>query len=385
MKPACKLIIILTGLVTSCYKVYEPQVDTTEKVLVADGLMTNQTDAYHVVLTYARQFNSNEKSTPVSSANVYVTDNLRNSYIFNETGDGDYKSDSLQFTGIPGRSYKLHIVTPDGAEYESDPQRLFPEVDPDSVYAEFDTKETLERYSGLKVYTHGADILVDLHNQSDTLPRFRITSNLVMEYSWVTYVQKNRGDDLIHFDFYCWKTVNANYNFNLTDEEYSLNSASIKKHQACFFDDYFYVFAMSYGLKVNWNDTTGTPTERASQDFLIQHRILYLNQYTLNNETYLYYKSLNEQMQSEGKLFDPIAAQLTGNIKCISDPGTSAIGFFEASSVSNSEYIVDFHNLTNSQPSLIKKPYIPPPEPTGCRVDRLGDRSYDVPSFWIFI
>ncbi|MCX6254873.1 MAG: DUF4249 family protein [Bacteroidia bacterium] len=206
-----------------------------------------------------------------------------------------------------------------------------------------------------------------------------------MEYSWIAYVQKNWGDDFIHFDFYCWKTVNANSNFNLTDEEYSLNSASIKKHQACFFDDYFYVFAMSYGLEVNWDDTTGTPTERPSQDFLIQHRILYLNQYTLNNETYLYYKSLNEQMQSEGKLFDPIAAQLTGNIKCISDPEKSAIGFFEASSVSNSEYIVDFHNLTNSQPALIKKPYILPPEPTGCRVDRLGDRSYDVPSFWIFI
>jgi hypothetical protein len=291
----------------------------------------------------------------------------------------------LQFTGIPGRIYRLHVVTPDGAEYESDPQRLFPEVSPDSVYAEFDTKETLERYSGLKVYTHGADILIDLHNQSDTLPRFRITSNLVMEYSWITYVQKNWGDDFIHFDFYCWKTVNANSNFNLTDEEYSLNSASIKKHQACFFDDYFYVFAMSYGLEVNWDDTTGTPTERPSQDFLIQHRILYLNQYTLNNETYLYYKSLNEQMQSEGKLFDPIPAQLTGNIKCISDPEKSAIGFFEASSVSNSEYIVDFHNLTNSQPALIKKPYILPPEPTGCQVDRLGDRSYDVPSFWIFI
>jgi hypothetical protein len=379
------MYIIIIGLSTSCYKVYDPHVDKAEKVLVVDGLMTNQTDAYHVVLTYARPFNSAEKSTPISSANVYVTDNPGNSYIFTEKGKGEYISDSSQFTGIPGRIYRLHVVTPDGAEYESDPQRLFPEVSPDSVYAEFDNKEILQRVSGLKVNTHGANILTDIRNQSDTLPRFRITSNLVMEYSWIAYVQKNWGDDFIHFDFYCWKTVNANSNFNLTDEEYSLNSASIKKHQACFFDDYFYVFAMSYGLEVNWDDTTGTPTERQSQDFLIQHRILYLNQYTLNNETYLYYKSLNEQMQSEGKLFDPIAAQLTGNIKCISDPEKSAIGFFEASSVSNSEYIVDFHNLTNSQPALIKKPYIPPPEPTGCRVDRLGDRSYDVPSFWIFI
>jgi len=117
----------------------------------------------------------------------------------------------------------------------------------------------------------------------------------------------------------------------------------------------------------------------------IHHRILYLSQYTLNNESYLYYKSLNDQMQSEGKLFDPVAAQLTGNIKCTSDPGKKAIGFFEASSVSYSRYVVDLRNLENSQPRLIKEPYILPPEPDGCRIDRPSSNTHhNVPSFWIF-
>jgi len=52
-------------------------------------------------------------------------------------------------------------------------------------------------------------------------------------------------------------------------------------------------------------------------------------------------------MLSEGKLFDPVSAQLIGNIKCITDPVRKAIGFFEASSVSYSEYVVDFRNLVN--------------------------------------
>jgi len=85
----------------------------------------------------------------------------------------------------------------------------------------------------------------------------------------------------------------------------------------------------------------------------------------LNNETYLYYKSLNQQMLSEGKLFDPVAAQLIGNIKCTTDPMKKAIGFFEASSVSYFEYVVDFRNSANSQPVLIKTSYIMPPEPDG--------------------
>jgi hypothetical protein len=375
MKQDNILFILLIGLVTSCYKVYDPQVGTTEKVLVVDGLLTNQTDAYHVVLSYARPFNSTEKSTPVSSANVYVTDNLGNSYVFNEKGNGDYKSDSLQFTGIPGLSYKLHIVTPDGKKYESDSQRLFPESYPDSVYTEFDNQVILDQSTGLKVNTHGTDILIDIRNQSDTLARYRFTSNLVRQYFYIIYPVYE--PEIL---FYCWLTADANSNINLTDEKYTLNSASIKKHLVCFLDDNLYCNALYYLYSESvyqGKHQYKVVLTAFYQSYEIHHRILYLNLYTVNNETYLYYKSLNEQMQSEGKLFDPIAAQLIGNIKCISDPGTNAIGFFEASSVNKLAYIVDFRNLTNSQPTLIKTPYILPPETIGCRIN-------DAPSFWIF-
>ncbi len=346
--------------------------------------MTNKPESYHIILTYANSFNSTEHELPVEDANVYVTDNMENQFIFHKRESGNYASDSLQFTGIPGRTYRLHIITSDNNEYESDPQRLFPEASPDSVYAEFGNQEILERSTGLKVNTHGANVFLDIRNQSDSLPRYRFTSNLVIQYSYIIWIVKNWNDPAIHFDFYCWQTVDANPNIDLTGVNYSLNSASIRKQQVCFLVYDFDVYAMKYGLEVNWADTTGTPTVTGFQYYTIHHRILYLNQYTLNNETYLYYKSLNDQLQSEDKLFDPIATQLTGNIKCISDPEKRAIGFFEASSVNNSAYIVDLRNLTNFQPSLKKTPYILPPEHTGCRINRLGSRIYNVPSFWIF-
>jgi hypothetical protein len=187
------------------------------------------------------------------------------------------------------------------------------------------------------------------------------------------------------FVFYCWKTVNINSNFNLTDEQYLVNSASLIKHPAGFLDDRFDFLTYAYEAKLNMEDTTASAYETNSLGFkLIHHRILYLNQYTLNNETYLYYKSLYGQIQSEGKIFDPVAAQLNGNIKCITDPEKKAIGFFEASSVSYSEYVVDLRNLVNSQPVLIKTPYIPPPEPDGCRIDRPSSKTHhDIPAFWI--
>jgi hypothetical protein len=367
MKPANILLIILIGLMTSCYKVYDPHIDKAGKVLVVNGLITNQTDVYHVILTYAKPFNSSEKGTPVSAASVYVTDDLGNSYIFNEIGKGDYISDSLQFTGIIGHTYQLHIITPDGEEYISDLQRLFPEVYHDSVYTEFDYKEILERSTGLKIKTHGANILVDIKNQADTLPNFRFTSNLVRQYF---YTICPIMESCIFF--YCWQTVNANSDINLTNWDYSVGSASVRKHTVCFLDDNLYCFALFYNR--DWPYRAAT----YYQFFEIHHRILYLNLYTLNSESYLYYKSLDEQMQSEGKLFDPVALQLNGNIECISNPEKRAIGFFEASSVNNYAYIVDFRNLKNSQPALIEIPYILPPESNGCRIN-------NAPLFWVFI
>ena len=387
MKTPILIFTILGCLLTSCYKVYDPRIDTAQKVLVVDGMITNKTNAYHILLTYANAFNSIGPGLPVNTADVYVTDNLENRYIFHERENGNYISDSLQFTGIPGRSYRLHIITPDKVEYESDPQRIFPEVSPDNIYAEFDNKEILERSSGLKVNTHGANILIDITNQSDSLSRFRITSNLVMQYFYIVYIPMNWPTVLI-FNLYCWQTVNANTNIDLAGMDFSLNSASIRKHPVCFMDDNYSVYALYYKLKLNWEDTIASTSESNSFKYYdIHHRILYLNQYTLNNETYVYYKSLDEQMQSEGKLFDPVASQLNGNIKCITDPEKKAIGFFEASSVSYSAYIVDFRNLKNSQPALIKTPYILPPAPNGCMINRLQStyQDHNIPLFWIFI
>jgi|GEM_PF-1311550 len=378
------ILTILTCFITSCSKVYDPHVDTAGKVLVVNGIITNKTDGYHVGLTYAMPFNSDEKGSPASSASVYVTDDLGNSYKFDERNKGDYVSDSLQFTGQTGHTYRLHITTTDGTEYESDPQKILPEVSPDNVYAQFDTKEILDDNTGLKVNTHGADILIDISNQSDTIPRFRIASNLVMQYYYYETIRVIR--DRYIFEFYCWQTIDANPNVDLTGGEYSVNSASVKKFPACFLDDNFYVWAIIYDCLVNLADTTGSAIEDGYQSYDIKHRILYLNTYTLNSETYLYYKSLDEQMQSEGKLFDPVASQLTGNIKCITDPEKKAIGFFEASAVSHLAYIVDFRNLNNSQPSVIKTPYVLPPVSYGCQINRLGIGSvhHNVPSFWIY-
>jgi hypothetical protein len=363
MKQISLIFIAITGFFISCYKPYDADTNTDKKVLVINGMISDEKASYKVQLTYAMPFDSSGAGLPVTSAKIYLTDNLGNIYFYNEQGLGYYTSDSLLFTGIPGNIYTLHITTPGGDRYESDPQKLFPGVKPDSVYAEFGYRETLSRTSGLYELTHGANILIDITNHADTLPHFLIKTNYVIQYIYSICPLKQ-----FCTIYYCWQTINATPDIILTGEGFSLNTASVSKHEVCFIDDNMYCIALTYDHGVSTS---------VYNKYMVHHRIIFLKQYTFNNETYLYYKRMNGQLRSDGKLFDPIAVQLSGNIRCVSDPDKQAFGFFEVSSVIYSAYTLDFRNLNNGQPSLRKTPYIMPSKTNGCLLDK-------APPFWIF-
>jgi hypothetical protein len=366
MKPIIILILSLTILLGSCYEPYNIKVDSNQLVLVVNGMITNESTSYKILLNYAAPFNSGSTGIPVYNAVVYVTDNLGNNYSFSGAGSGLYMSDPSQFTGQPGNAYKLHIKTSDGYEYESGSQKLFPEAHPDKIYSEFDNKEVLNKVNGSYILSNGGDILVDIVNHSDTLPRFRFMSNLVTQYFY-DYSQPYQKP----IYYYCWQTDNANSDINLTGGKYSISSASINQHNVCFVDDNLLYYGLTYtaGYQGEGLPYKAIPTWEY-KSCVVTKRILCLQQYTLNKETYEYYRNLNLQLQSEGKLFDPIAAQLSGNIKCVSDPNIKVFGFFEASAVSRSAYKIDFRNLTDNQPSVTETNILPP-EPNGCEIDNM--------------
>lgn len=343
MKPFILIVIISFTVLVSCYKPYDTNIEAKKKILVVNGMITNENTSYRIHLSYTLPFDSSGNSQPAYASNVHITDEKGTYYAFYNLGNGYYASDSLQFTGIPGSSYTLHINTTDGERYESGPQRLYPVAYPDSAYAEFDYQETLSKISGLLELTHGANIFIDIKNQVDTLPHFRFTTTLLTQY-----VRDGPS--------FCWQTENANPNINLTGGEFSTNSAIVNKHAICFIDDYL----------IRWV---------SDKIIMVANRIIYLNQYTLNNEAYLYYNNIDELLRSNGKLFDPIATQLVGNIKCLTHPENKVFGFFEAASVTHSCYKVDFRNLINDQPSITKRPYILPPKPNGCSENI-------IPPFW---
>jgi hypothetical protein len=373
MRTSITLYILLTFLLVSCSEPYFPEINADKKVLVVNGLVTNEKAPYHISLCYAASFDSIAKGLPLTSAQVTVTDDHGNHFAFQESDEGDYVSNPSQFKGVPGFSYTLHIITQDGYEYESDPQLLPIEDQSDTIYAEYDYKETVSKINGEVTLSHGANILADIENHGDTLSRFRFSSNLVTQYLYTICPIFQTCNS-----FYCWQTGEANPDINLTGGDYAINSASITKHEVCFIDDNPSIYAIRYGIGKQQPDgsVNGIPTT-VYEVFPVHNRLLYLSRYGLNDASGQYYKSMYRQLKSDGKLFDPIAVQIVGNINCISDPGKLAFGFFEASSLRTSAFSVDFRDLTNGQPTVKKIQNIMPQEPIGCKINT-------APAFWVY-
>jgi hypothetical protein len=360
-------ILIFCCLLVSCYKPYDADIDANEKILVVDGMITNELASYSVRLSYAMPFYSGDAIEPIVLATVFVTDDLGNTYNFRKSSNGYFKSDPLNFTGIPGRTYTLYIETPEGFSYISDPQLLMPGYQPDTVYAIADYQQTISRFNEVYTTVRGANILINCRSVSDTLPHFRFTSNLLRLYNYIN--TRARSDYML----YCWDTENTLMDINLTQKEYANDVFSVSQQAVYFVDDKIFNYLWEYMLDTFPPYELLIPSQ--SELIPIAHRILYLDQYSINNETYLYYKSMDDLLSSEGKLFDPIAVQLRGNVHCTSNPGEKVFGFFEASSVSRTAYKIGFRTF-NDQFSVTKIPYILPDEPDGCLVDT-------VPFFWV--
>jgi hypothetical protein len=378
MKPVIIIFIFTCGLLAACYEPYDADIKGDEKILFVDGLVTDEMASYYVRLGYASKFDSARAREPVYSARVTVTDDKGNYYLFKETGNGCYKSDSLKFTGSPGRTYTLNIVTPNGDIYQSDPQKLLPRYAPSNISAEHDFKEIIDQFTGLVRRDYGAKINIDIQGGSEVLPRFRITSELLKQYFYVLWIPLPPAPNSVMYSFYCWQSDQANPDINLTENEKPVSGASINKHEVCFIKDQTSLLGFSYSIGPRqpgmWY--LGIPsTEKDS--YIIKHRILYLSLYTLNNDSWSYYKGVDKQLSSDGRLFDPIAVQLNGNVECVTRHEKKAFGFFEASSVNRTACIIGNWMSSSNSYTITKVPCIIPAVKNGCWIDK-------IPPFWIY-
>jgi len=189
-------------------------------------------------------------------------------------------------------------------------------------------------------------IYADMKSTTD-IPYYRFTAHRVLEYLWI---QPSGMFEIIH---YYWKKSVAGGIFNIAaPAEYS-GSKDIIKHPLFFMHR----------------------TVSLEPDSVMVGWLLVLNQNGISEPVYNYYNDLNNQLDSEGRIFDPVYVQARSNLKCINNEHAIILGNFEISNLTEHRYFIKYLSGKG-----------------GYRVEEIDDRSpipwhgetFNVPpDFWV--
>ena len=364
-----RLYIVLFSfvvIISSCKEPFNPKLDDVNSPLVVDGLITDQAQPYTIQLYKASKFNSDKVYTQETNANITISDDCGNTYNFTETSAGIYVSDPSQFVGQPGRTYTLAINTSDNNLYHSNPQLLLPNNFNVTTYTELGSiDQVVDDVDGNpnKKSLQGINLLVDIQNNTDTLPRFRFENKTYLEYSYSVNLSMIKT-----YVYFCWDLLNDKGLVNISGEQYLTSSKEIKKHKICF-------IPKTDTIQATYADTVEIDPFYTIAD--VSEQIVKVKQYRINNETYQFNKDINTMLAAQNKMFDPGATQIKGNMHCDSNPQKLVLGLFEASSVTTNYYAIkpDSTKVTR----IIK---FEPPYSSGC-IGFLGATFTSPPDFWV--
>jgi hypothetical protein len=245
---------------------------------------------------------------PESGAQVSVSGTLGDVFYLTETGPGIYHYDSLPLS--PEETYKLQINTLNGQKYLSDsiPVQQTPSID--SVSWKQDTTGPDSKL--------GVNIYVSTHDPSSIYGYYRWEYEETWKYSaaYESYFIYS-GGTLIprtpdQYVYYCW---------------HDQLSTSL-------------IIGSSFQLSQNLIfEQPVTFIPQGSQKLGIKYSIL-VRQYSLSKTAYEYWENLQETTELTGSIFDPLPAQVTGNVHNLSNPSEPVIGFISASAATQQRIFI---------------------------------------------
>jgi hypothetical protein len=342
MKPSVLISCCLFGIfLSSCEKPYHPEdLDTGKKIPVIQGSINNVPGPYTVTLFWASPL-GNDRREPIDDASVSISDDLGSLEPLTLTASGTYETSTEGFSGIPGRTYTLDVVLSDGEVYQSTPttlesprmtyslyERIGKEVDyVKNPYGEFLTTT----YKGLHYK-------VDMTLISALQHYYCFNTRMISQF--ITYTPQHV--------IYSWKISYLNTLPNIKATMGNNDTLIIKGHELGF-------------IRYKENPAGCALKTRIN---------------SVSKEVFEYYQTIIEQLSSNTQIFDPIPSQVTGNIKCLSDPSKTVLGVFEVGEL----YIRNLGIYWKPGSGIIKQVELSPdyegPAYDGYTLD-------DPPDFWV--
>jgi hypothetical protein len=300
------VVLFVAVFTTTCIDPFTPHLQSYQKLLVVEGLVTDENTPCEVRLT--RTYPSIDSIPEViDDALVYLTDGEGNMINLGSTGNGIYRTGDSQFRGTPGSTYILHIQTPDGKQYESEPCVMTPVADIDSVHIARD--EVVDNIYNRTL--EGIRIFIDTGEPPEGTRYFRWEYDETWKFKLpypqaYNYINDTTILKLDKIKEYCWRSNKS------TDIE--IASAGSSSGDAILNQPVLFI--------------SSDQSDRLS----IEYSLL-IRQFSLSEKEFDFWNNLKSVNESGGNIFDKQPYSVISNIYNIEDQNEKVLGYFRVSAV----------------------------------------------------
>jgi hypothetical protein len=304
------VLFAITFLTFGCIEEFIPIVQEEKELLVVQGLLTDQMESDTILLSKSMPFGQQSVAKPMSGCYVTITDNFGGQISLTEKKAGTYVMPS-DFHGVVGRSYTLHIksnAANGNLSYESYPVEMKPVPIIDSIY--YDKIVVQERYENLGGIDE-CQIYLDTQDPTNNCKYYRWD----FSETWVLrllFPVENMT---------CWVSDKSG-DLNIKTTE-ALDEARIIRQPVTYITN---------------------ATDRLKREYSIL-----VNQYSLDEDEYIYLEKIKNLMVEVGGLYDKIPASIPNNLFCKENPDEKVLGYFSVSAKSSKRIFIqdDFAGIVD--------------------------------------
>jgi hypothetical protein len=338
------------------------------KVLVVDGLISDEPGPYEVKLFWSSALTENlDQPVMETKASVWIIDDENVATEMTESMPGVYVTDPHNFVGQKGKTYQLKIITSGGLEFESLHETLMPAGSIDSLYFTF--QPDVINANDATQPQDAVTIFVDASAAPDNptgLSRWRSTG-IYEVHTFPELRTRMENEMRVPDPLPCSGYINVKNELVQVEDcsccdcwVYEYNSKSIVSQNQFVQNNQFKSVSIAQIPVDQW---------RFYRKYHIE-----VEQLSVSENVYEFWKRLAGQQAGTGSVFQPNAVRIEGNIRCVSDPDIEAFGVFSASGVVRKSMFIHRYNIPR---------FVAPPDTItfDCRFS-FDDAKNERPPFW---
>ena len=322
--------IVIFLILVGCEQKFDPDIEPQESILVFEGFISDQSKSHTIRISESLSFDYDSSFKAVPGFNVTIEDEFGNTIILAEQKPGYYVSDS-HAKGEIGTRYRMVAVSASGKRYFSHWELLSKSAPVDSIYGNY-AEQTILRYYEATGYTEERIPGIDVLNSANAVG---FSSFYRYEYRLV-YQSINiyPGTPMPKYVYIARPAASFNTDFIATANSNLYAANKIIDNKVQFISSYsMYQEVRIDSLEI---DSLGEEIYEPDEISFQQHGFLIdLQQYSLSESGFKFWDAIYNQSHASGQIFDPVDAQIIGNIICEQDSTELVFGYFGASSMTS--------------------------------------------------